>query len=75
MRLRYADWLAATSARKQTENSFRIKFQRYIKKDPDNADLKRKARVAVAVKMARVAHAITKNQTPYKGYYEFGYGT
>jgi len=66
-RLRYAYWLAATSAIKQTENSFRMKFQRYIKKDPDNADLKRKARVAVAVKMARVAHAITKKSNSLQG--------
>ena len=47
-RLRYAYWLAAVSAIRQRENSFRYKYERYIRKDPDNADLKRKARVAVA---------------------------
>ncbi len=74
-RLRYAFWLAANSAIKMTENSFRQKYQRYIKKDPDNPDLKRKARTAVASKMARVAHALVKNNQDYRGYHEFGYGT
>ena len=74
-RLRYAFWLAANRAIRQTENSFRAKYERYIKKDPTNADLKRKARTAVAVKMARVAHALIKKQTSYRGYHEFGFGT
>jgi len=74
-RLRYAFWLAAVSAIRQCENSFRYKFERYIKKDPENADLKRKGRVAVASKMARVAHALVKTNTDYRGYYEFGHGT
>lgn len=71
-RLRYAFWLAANSAIRATENSFRHKFQRYIKSNPQDADLKRKARTAVAVKMARVAHALVKNNSDYRGYYEFG---
>lgn len=71
-RLRYAFWLAANAAIKMQENSFRRKYSRYIKKDPDNADLKRKARTAVAVKMARIAHALVKNGKDYRGYYEFG---
>ncbi len=74
-RLRYAFWLAAVNAIRQCENSFRCKFERYIKKDPENADIKRKARVAVAVKMARVAHALVKKNVDYRGYYEFGHGT
>lgn len=74
-RLRYAFWLAATVAIRQRENSFRYKYERYIKRDPDNPDLKRKARTAVAVKMARVAHALVKNNTCYRGYHEFGYET
>lgn len=74
-RLRYAYWLAAVNATRQRENSFRYKYERYIKKDPDNADLKRKARVAVASKMARVAHALVKRDTDYRGFYEFGHGT
>lgn len=74
-RLRYAYWLAATSAIRQRENSFRSKFERYIKRHPDDADLKRKARVAAAAKMARVAHAIVKQDVDYRGFYEFGCGT
>jgi len=74
-RLRYAFWLAAVNAIRQRENSFRYKFERSIKKDPENADLKRKARVAVASKVARVAHALVKKNTDYRGYHEFGYGT
>jgi transposase len=74
-RLRYAYWLAAVSATRQRENSFRYKYERYIRNDPDNADLKRKARVAVATKMARVAHALVKQNTDYRGFYEFGHGT
>jgi len=73
--LRYAYWLAAVSAVRQKENSFRYKYERYIRADPNNADLKRKARVAVAVKMARVAHSIVKQGTPYRGFYEYGHGT
>ena len=71
-RLRYAWWLAANSAIRQRENSFSQKFNRYIKKDPDNADLKRKGRTATAVKMARVAHSLIKQQKDYKPFYEFG---
>lgn len=44
-RLRYAFWLAATSAIRTRENSFREKYRRYIKKDPDNKDLCRKGRI------------------------------
>lgn len=74
-RLRYAFWLAATSAIRQQENSFREKFQRYISKDPNNKDLCRKGRAAVAAKMARVAHALVKSDSDYQGFYEFSHGT
>ena len=74
-RLRYAYWLAATSAIRQRENSFRRKFERYIRVNPDDADLKRKARVATAAKLARVAHAIVKQDVDYRGFYESGCGT
>lgn len=74
-RLRYAFWLAATVAINMRENSFREKYTRYIKKDPDNKDLCRKGRVAVAAKMARVAHALVKTDTNYQGFYEFSHGT
>ncbi len=69
-RLRYAYWLAATVAIRQRENSFRNKYERYTRKDPDNADLRRKARTAVAAKMARVAHALIKQGVDYRGYHE-----
>lgn len=74
-RLRYAYWLAAVSAIRQQENSFRYKYERYIGNDPKNPDLRRKARVAVASKLARVAHALVKKNTDYRGFYEFGHGT
>lgn len=74
-RLRYAYWLAGNAAINMRENSFRAKYQRYIKLDPDNADLKRKARTAVAVKIARVAHALVKNNCDYRGYHEYECGT
>lgn len=57
-RLRYAFWLAANGAILQRENSFRWKYEQYIRKDPTDANLKRKARTAVAAKMARVAHSL-----------------
>jgi len=74
-RLRYAFWLAANSAIRNRENSFRDKFSRYVARDPEDADLKRKGRVAVAIKMARVAHSLVKNNCDYRGYHEYGYGT
>lgn len=74
-RLRYGFWLAATSAIKSRENSFADKYSRYISKDPDNPDTQRKARTAVAAKMARVAHALVKTDTSYRCYYEASHGT
>jgi len=69
-RLRYVFWLAANVAIRLRENTFRTKYERYIKRDPDNKDLKRKAYTAVATKMARVVHAVIKNGTDYRCYYE-----
>lgn len=74
-RLRYAFWLAATTAIRMRENSFRDKYHRYIKKDPENKDLCRKGRTAVAAKMARIAHALVKTDSDYQGFYEFSHGT
>ena len=59
-RLRYAFWLAATVAVRTRENSFRYKYERYIRENGDKPDQKRKAMTAVATKVARVAHAIVK---------------
>lgn len=69
-RLRYAFWLAATNAIRMTENTFRKKFENYIKEDPTNADLKRKGYTAVAAKMARVTYSLIKYQTDYRCYHE-----
>ena len=69
-RLRNVFWLAAVVAIRQTENSFRSKFENYIRKDRTNADLKRKAYFAISVKMARVAHSLIKEGVPYRRYFE-----
>ena len=68
--LRYAFWLAATVAIRMRENTFRKKFENYIKQDPNNDDLKRKGYTAVAAKMARVVYGIIKNETNYRCYFE-----
>jgi transposase len=69
-RLRRAFWMAAQVAIRQRDNSFRTKFERYIAKDRDNADLKRKALTAVTAKMARTAHAVIKSGTDYRPFIE-----
>ena len=69
-RLRYVFWLAATIAVRIRGNSFRRKFDRYMKNDPKNSDVKRKAYTAVAAKMARVAYGLIKNDTDYYPYHE-----
>ena len=69
-RLRQAFWLAATVAIRIRENTFRKKFSHYIKKDPENADLKRKGYTAVAAKMARVAYSLVTAGTEYQCFYE-----
>ena len=71
-RLRYAFWMAANRAIMMNENSFRAKYERYIKDDPCNADRKRKARTAVAAKMARVAFSVVKHGATYRPYHESG---
>lgn len=69
-RLRLAFWLAGVGAVRMRENSFRDKYERYIKAAPDNADLRRKALTAVAAKMARVAYSIVKTNQPYRRFFE-----
>ncbi len=69
-RLRCAFWMAATIAVRQTENSFRDKFERYLRRDPTSADRKRMAYVAVAAKMARVTYGIIKSGTDYRCFHE-----
>ncbi len=69
-RLRYAFWLAATSAIRQRQNGFADKYRRYIAVDPENRDLRRKAFTAVAAKVARVVHGLIKSGSDYKHRYE-----
>ncbi len=69
-RLRLAFWLATTSAIRMRENTFRAKYEHYIRSNPDNKDLKRKAYTAGAAKMARVAYSLIKTGTDYRCFYE-----
>ncbi|HBK78273.1 MAG TPA: IS110 family transposase [Nitrospinae bacterium] len=69
-RLRSAFWMAASAAVRLRENSFRAKFDRYIRHNPQDPDLKRKAYCAVAAKVARVVHGLIKNGTDYRPYHE-----
>ena len=69
-RLRRTLWMAAQVAVRQRENSFRGKYQRYIAKDRDNADLRRKAMTAVSAKIARVVHAVIVGDTDYRPFFE-----
>jgi transposase len=65
-RLRAVFWMAATVAVRMRENSFRAKFERYMKTDPHSVDRKRKAYVAVAAKIARVAYALVRSGADYR---------
>jgi transposase len=69
-RLRRAFWVAAQVAIRQRDNSFRDKFERYIARDRDNADLKRKALTAITAKVARTAHAVIKAGSDYRPFFE-----
>ncbi|OGT31515.1 MAG: IS110 family transposase [Gammaproteobacteria bacterium RIFCSPHIGHO2_12_FULL_35_23] len=64
-KLRQMFWMASTIAIRMRENTFRRKYENYIKEDPKNANLKRKAYVAVAAKMARVVYSMIHHQTDY----------
>jgi transposase len=69
-RLRTACWMAAQSAVRMRDNSFRRKFDRYLRTNPGDVDLRRKAYVAVAAKLARVAHGLVKTGTDYRPFFE-----
>jgi len=69
-RLRRALWLAGQVAIRQRDNSFRSKFERYVARDRDNPDLRRKALSAIAAKMARTAHAVVKRGVDYRPFFE-----
>ena len=55
---------------RQRDNSFRAKYERYIARDRDNADLKRKALTAITAKMARTVHAVIKTGSDYRPFFE-----
>ena len=69
-RLRTAFWIAAQSAVRMRDNSFRRKFERYVRNHPSDVDLRRKAYVAVAAKLARVAHGLIKTESDYRPFFE-----
>lgn len=69
-RLRYACWMAGTVAIRMRQNSFRRKFEDYIRPDPQNADRRRKGYTAVAAKMARVVYAVITTGTDYRRFPE-----
>jgi hypothetical protein len=54
----------------QQSGQFRGATKRYLRRDPASADRKRMAYVAVAAKMARVAHGIIKTGTDFRCFYE-----
>ena len=65
-RLRRTLWLAGQVAIRQRENGYPYKFERYIARDRDNPDLRRKAMTAITAKMARVVHAVVKGDLDYR---------
>lgn len=69
-RLRLALWVATSIAIRMRENSFREKYARYIKIDPQDVDRRRKALTAVTAKMARVIYGLVKSNTFYKCKFE-----
>ena len=69
-RLRTALWMAAQSAVRMRENSFRRKFDEYIRGNPLDADLRRKAYTAITAKLARVVYGLIKQQRDYRPFFE-----
>ncbi len=65
-RLRCAFWMAGRVAVAQRRNGFRKKFDDYVRANPKDTDLKRKAYTAVAAKMARVAYGLIKTNSTYR---------
>jgi hypothetical protein len=65
--------MAALSAVRMRENSFRDKYQRYITRAPEDADLKHKACTAVTAKMARVVYAVIKHDCAYRPRFDLAF--
>jgi hypothetical protein len=58
--------MAGRAAIAQRRNGFRKKYDDYMRENPLDGDLKRKAYTAVAAKMARVAYGLIKTETDYR---------
>jgi transposase len=69
-RLRTALWMAAQTAIRMRENSFRRKFDHYVRGNPLDADLRRKAYTAIAAKLARVIFGLIKGGADYRPFFE-----
>ena len=69
-RLRTALWMAAQTAIRMRENSFRRKFDNYVRGNPLDADLRRKAYTAIAAKLARVIFGLIKRGADYRPFFE-----
>jgi transposase len=69
-RLRYAFWMAGAVAVRMQQNSFRRKFDDYVRPDPQSGDRRRKAYTAVAAKMARVVYAVITSGIDYRRFPE-----
>lgn len=69
-RLRVVFWMAASVAARMRENSFRAKYECYMRSDPGSSDRKRKAYVAVAAKVAHVAFALIRSGADYHCFHE-----
>ena len=62
--------MAAQTAVRMRENSFRRKFDRYVRRNPLDADVRRKAYTAIAAKLARVIFGLIKSGTDYRPFFE-----
>jgi hypothetical protein len=58
--------MGAQSVVRMRENSFRRKFDHYVRANPLNADLRRKGYAAVTAKLARVVFGLIKQQSDYR---------
>ena len=62
--------MAGQVAIMQKTNCFHDKFERYIAKDRQNTQLRRKAYTAIAAKIARTVHGIINRGEPYRPFFE-----
>ena len=63
-------WMAGQTAVLKRTNSLRDKFERHISRDRHTAHLRRKAYIAIAAKMARIALTVFKHGEPYRPFFE-----